>query len=130
MNDSRAVPLSIDEKTAETQDKALAVLQQLLKERGVRSRCHQVISLGLFANRQDATSWPDKPPVRSWLSRCPPELVVIDPAGRGDVTVTMGARAECYSVCPHNAPAPQAVSRKQPEKAVELILANGPKTAA
>ncbi|MEU0521571.1 hypothetical protein [Streptosporangium sp. NPDC006007] len=37
----------------ERQDKALAVVQRLLREQGIRSRCHQTISLGLSAVRED-----------------------------------------------------------------------------
>ncbi len=64
-NDSGGRPSPSDEATVEDQDKALTVVQRLLRKRGIRTRRDHTISLRLFANRPDAAQWPDKPPVRS-----------------------------------------------------------------
>ncbi|MDP9864771.1 MULTISPECIES: hypothetical protein [Streptosporangium] len=113
-------PKAIDEATAESQDKALAVVQRLLKERGIRARCHHTISLGLFANRADEVTWPNRP-LRCWLDRHPPELAVIGSQGGYDVTVTMGPRSGSYLVSRRTDPEPQVVRREHPEKVVDLI---------
>ncbi|MGW4426261.1 hypothetical protein [Streptosporangium sp. NPDC004631] len=114
-------PLSGDETTVDRQSKALIVVQRLLQKRGIRVRLDHTISLGLFAGRPDTTQWPDKPPVRSWLIRRPPELVVIDSVGRRQATVIMGPRTECYVISLPASPAPQTISRAEPEQVVVLI---------
>ncbi|MFD8561565.1 hypothetical protein ACWDOR_30500 [Streptosporangium canum] len=113
-------PQVIDEATAESQDKSLAVVQRLLKERGIQAQCHHMISLGLFANRTDKVTWPNRP-LRSWLDRHPPELAVIGPQGRHDVTVTMGPRSGSYLVSRRTDPEPQITRSEHPEKVVDLI---------
>lgn len=126
MGNSKAVPLPVDEATAENQDRALAVVQRLLQERGIRARCHHTIGLGLYANRMDGVVWPDRPALRSWLERYPPELIVTDPRGREEATVTIGPRSGCYLVCLRDDPEPRTVGEERPEGVVELILAAGP----
>ncbi|GAA4235325.1 hypothetical protein FHR32_006740 [Streptosporangium album] len=120
MDNSRATPPPVDEATAEIQDKALAVVQRLLKDRGIHARCHHTISLGLFASREAA--WPDKPPLRSWMDRYPPELAVAGPQGWRDATVTVGPRSGHYLVSLRNGPDLQKVRSDRPEKVVDLIL--------
>ncbi|MFI6886499.1 hypothetical protein [Streptosporangium canum] len=125
MDNCRATRPSVDEATAEDQDKALAVVQRLLKERGIRSRCHHTISLGMFASHTDEVTWPNRP-FRSWLDRHPPELAVIGPQGGHDVTVTIGSRSGSYLVSLPSTPDPQIVRSEHPEKVVALILAAQP----
>lgn len=122
MENSRAIPSPVDDATAENQDKALAVVQRLLKAKGVRARRHHTISLGLFASRVDAMAWPDGPVLRSWLKRYPPELTVTGPQGWCEARVTVGARSGCYLVCLRNGPELRKVGGKQPEKVVDLIM--------
>ncbi|MBB2909524.1 hypothetical protein FHS43_000770 [Streptosporangium becharense] len=120
MDNHRAVPLAVNEATVENDDKALVIVQRLLRERGVRSQRHHTISLGLFPGSE--VTWPDRP-MRSRLDRYPPELTVIDSGGRQDATVTMGLHSGCYLVSLREDPDPHTVPRKHPEKVVELILA-------
>jgi hypothetical protein len=94
MDNCKAVPPVVDEAAVEIHDKALAVVQRLLTERGIRAHRHHTISLGLFANR--AAAWPDQPPLRSWMERHPPELTVKGPQGWCEATVTMGPRSGSY----------------------------------
>ncbi|MGW4421160.1 hypothetical protein [Streptosporangium sp. NPDC004631] len=129
MGNFKAVPLPVDEATAESQDRALAVVQRLLQERGIRARCHHTIGLGLYANRMDGVVWPDRPALRSWTERYPPELIVSGSRGWREATVTVGPRPGCYLVCLRDAPDPRTVGEERPEKVVELILAAGPKRA-
>ncbi|MEV6866289.1 hypothetical protein AB0M44_35505 [Streptosporangium subroseum] len=116
-------PEVIDEATAECHDRALAVVQGLLIERGIRAHRHNTISLGLYGSHLDFPTWPNRPAFRSWMNRHPPELTVIGPQGWRDVTVTMGLRSGCYLVSIRNGPDLQAVRPEQPEKVVALILA-------
>lgn len=119
MDNCKAVPPAVDEATVELHDKALAVVQRLLIERGIRAHRHHTISLGLFAN--SAAAWPDQPPLRSWMERHPPELAVIGPQGGCSVTVTMGPLPGSYLVTRHSNPNPQIIRIERPEKVVDLI---------
>ncbi|WP_440073807.1 hypothetical protein [Streptosporangium sp. OZ121] len=121
MDNCRAVPPVVDEATVESHDRALAVVQRLLIERGIRAHRHHTISLGLFAN--SAVAWPDQPPLRSWMERHPPELTVKGPQGWCEATVTMGPRSGCYLVSIRNGADLQTVRQEHPEKVVDLILA-------
>ncbi|MGW2200192.1 hypothetical protein ACWCSH_48760 [Streptosporangium sp. NPDC001682] len=114
---------TITDATAESQDEALAVVQRLLTERGIRSHRHNTISLGLYGNHLDLPTWPNRPDSRTWMKRHPPELTVIGPQGWRDVTVTMGPRSGCYLVSIRNGPDLQTVRQGQPEKVVDLIVA-------
>lgn len=114
--------LSGDEAAVNRQSKALIVVQRLLHKQGIRARLDHTISLGLFASRPDTTQWPNKPPVRSWLIRRPPELVVIGATGRQEVTMTMRPQADSYLVSLPTVPDPQIISRARPEKVVALIV--------
>ncbi|MEV6863105.1 hypothetical protein AB0M44_19145 [Streptosporangium subroseum] len=100
----------------------MAIVQRLLKERGIRAQCHHMISLGLFAGREDAATWPNRPPLRSWVDRYPPELAVTGPQGWCDATVTMGPRSGCYLVSFRDGPDLQTVRSEHPELVVDLIL--------
>ncbi|WP_440069777.1 hypothetical protein [Streptosporangium sp. OZ121] len=121
MDNCRAVPPAVDEATVETHDKALAVVQRLLNERGIRAHRHHTISLGLFAN--SAAAWPDQPPLRSWMERHPPELTVKGPQGWRMATVTMGPRSGSYLVSLRDSSDLQAVRSEHPEQVVALIVA-------
>ena len=123
MGNSRTTPIPVDDATAESQDRALAVIQRLLEERGIRVRRHHTISLGLFTNRTDETTWPNRP-LRSWLYRYPPELAVIGPLGCCDITVTMGPRSGSYLVSLPSDPEPRIVRSGCPEEVVDLIAEN------
>lgn len=85
---------TVDEATAESHDRALAVVQLLLIERGIRAHRHQTICLSLHGNRLDALICPDRPRPRSRLDRYPPELAVLGPGGaaggRGDRRASFG----------------------------------------
>ncbi|WP_436757755.1 hypothetical protein [Streptosporangium sp. V21-05] len=113
----------ITDATAESQDRALAVVHRLLTEHGIRAHRHNTISLGLYGNHVDLPTWPNRPDSRTWVKRHPPELAVIGPQGRRDVTVTMESRSGCYLVSIRNGPDLQAVGQEQPGKVVDLILA-------
>ncbi|MBG0814343.1 hypothetical protein [Planomonospora sp. ID82291] len=125
MDNCRAAPSVVDETTAEHQDKALAVVQRLLKERGIRTRCHHRISLGLFADRAADHSWPDKPMRRYWMDRYPPELTVLDPEGRCDATVTVDS-CSGYLVWLRTASGLQPFRNDDPYLVVNLIAALWP----
>jgi hypothetical protein len=127
MNNCKAVPPHADEATAEIQDKALAVVQRLLKERGIRARCHHTISLGLFAAREDAAGWPDKTPLRSWMTRYPPEPAVVGSQGGRDAPVTVGPHSGCYLVAVRGGSGAEMVRCENPAKVVDLILTAGRK---
>ncbi|MGJ6970036.1 hypothetical protein ACSDR0_50095 [Streptosporangium sp. G11] len=113
----------INDATAESQDRALAVVQRLLTEHGIRAHRHNTISLGLYGNHVDLPTWPNRPDSRTWVKRHPPELTVKGPQGWRDVTVTVGPRSGCYLVSIRNGSDLQAVGQGQPEKVVDLILA-------
>jgi hypothetical protein len=115
----------VDKATAEGHDRALAVVQLLLIERGIRARRHQTICLSLYGNRLDALICPDRPHPRSRLDRYPPELAVIGPEGRRTAVVTVGPRSGCYLVSLRGGSDLPAVRRAHPERVVELILAAG-----
>ncbi|WP_433374395.1 hypothetical protein [Streptosporangium sp. CA-115845] len=116
----------VDEATAESHDRALAVVQLLLIERGIRARRHQTICLSLYGNRLDALICPDRPYPRSRLDRYPPELAVLGPEGRRAAVVTVGPRSGCYLVSLRNGSDLQTVRSEHPEQVVELILAARP----
>ncbi|MFF3444594.1 hypothetical protein [Streptosporangium sp. NPDC002721] len=113
----------ITDAAAESQDRALAVVQRLLTEHGIRAHRHNTISLGLYGNHVDLPTWPNRPDSRTWMKRHPPELAVIGPQGWRDITVTVGPRSGCYLVSIRNGPELEAVGQEQPEKVVDLILA-------
>ncbi|MDP9866354.1 MULTISPECIES: hypothetical protein [Streptosporangium] len=127
MDHSRAIPRAIaippvvDEVTAEEQDKALAVVQRLLRERGIRARCHHKITLGLISDGE--APWPDRASMQSWLKRYSPELVVTGSQGWCDATVSVGPRSGCYLVALRDESGLQKVRGEHPEKVVDLILA-------
>jgi hypothetical protein len=90
---------------------------------GIRTRLHHTISLGLFASRAAEYAMPDKPPLRWWTERYPPEPAVIGTQGGHDATVTMGPHSGSYLVSLRDGSDLQAVRSGHPEQAVELILA-------
>ncbi|WP_329087348.1 hypothetical protein [Streptosporangium sp. NBC_01469] len=118
----------VDEATAERHDRALAVVQRLLIERGIRAHRHHPISLGVFAAQPGAPTQPGAPArtggpaFRSRADRHPPELAVIA-QGRRAATVTIGPRSGCYLVSVRRGgPNLHAVGREQPHRVVELIV--------
>ncbi|WP_425961749.1 hypothetical protein [Streptosporangium sp. DT93] len=113
----------ISDAAVERQDRALAVVQRLLAEHGIRAHRHNTISLRLYGNHADFPAWPNRPDYRTWVRRYPPELTVVDARGRRDMTVTMGPRSGCYLVFIPNDSDLQAVGQEEPEKVVALILA-------
>ncbi|GAA3421296.1 hypothetical protein [Streptosporangium vulgare] len=121
MDNRESVPPCVDEITVQTHDEALAVVQRLLAERGIRAHRHHTISLGLFTVPE--TTWPDRPPLRSWMNRYPPELAVIGSRGR-DATVTIGACSGCYLVAVRGSDT-ETVRCDEPERVLDLILAMG-----
>ncbi|MEV7013579.1 hypothetical protein [Streptosporangium sp. NPDC051022] len=113
-----------DEAVMDAQGKALIVVQRLLRKQGIRARRDHTISLGLFANRVDTVRHPGGPPLRSWLTHCPPVLVVTGEGRRG-VTVTMGPGADCYVISLPDVSESLSVDREQPGQVVDLIVAAG-----
>lgn len=111
---------AVTEAAAERQDRALAVVQRLLKERGIPSRRDHRISLGLFANRVDLV-WPDRTVPRSWARRYPPELVVTDSQGRLTATVTIERRSGRYLLALHGGLDSEPVRTHEAGKVVVLI---------
>ncbi len=112
---------TVDEATAERHDRALAVVQRLLIERGIRAHRHHTMSLGFFAARPGAPAWPGRAGLGSRTDRRPPELAVIA-QGRRAATVTIGPRSGCYLVSVRDGPNLYAVRREQPHRVVELIV--------
>ncbi|MER5645567.1 hypothetical protein [Streptosporangium sp. NPDC002524] len=120
MDNRKPVPPCVDEATVQAQDEALAVVQRLLTERGIRAHRHHTISLGLFATPEVVR--PDRPPLRSWMNRYPPELAVIGFEGRRDATVRIGACSGCYLVAVRGGDT-ETVRCDEPERVLDLILA-------
>jgi hypothetical protein len=108
----------VTDATAERRDKALAVVQRLLKARGVRSYVVHTVELKLFGD--------GRPYFLGQRIRRAPELAVHNAAGWVVATVTMGPRSGCYLVSLRNGAALQAVRREQPEKAANLICTAQP----
>ncbi|GAT69113.1 hypothetical protein PS9374_04783 [Planomonospora sphaerica] len=125
MDNCRAAPPVVDETTAERQDRALAVVQRLLRERGIRARCQHTISLGLFADRAAGHSWPDRPMRRYWVDHFPPELAVLGPQGECDATVTVDS-CSGYLVWLRTASGLQPFRNDDPHLVVNLITALWP----
>jgi hypothetical protein len=108
----------VTDATAERRDKALAVVQRLLKTRGVRSYVVHTVELKLFGD--------GRPYPLGHRNRHAPELTVHNSAGRVAATVITGPRSGCYLVSLRNGAELQAVRREQPEKAANLICAAQP----
>lgn len=111
---------AITETAAARQDEALAVVQRLLRERGIQTRRQQRISLGLFAGTEGPALL-DRPPPRSWLNWYPPELVVTGSRGWREATVTVGEREGDYLLSLRNGQGQQKVGQAEPEKVAGLI---------
>lgn len=113
---SRTVVEECSDTTAERHDRALAVVQRLLKVHGVRSYAIHTIALKLSGD--DGRPIPlGKPKLYA------PELVVHGNAGRV-ATVTMGARSGCYLISLRGDPDPQTV--REPQQVADLILTARP----
>ncbi|MGW4423812.1 hypothetical protein [Streptosporangium sp. NPDC004631] len=129
MDHSKAIRPRLGEGEVERQDRALTVVQRLLRERGIRSRCHHTISLGLSAVREGGAACTDgaSSVIASasgpsfWLERFPPELAVTGPQGWPEATVTIGVRSGAYLLSLRNGPDLQKVARAEPEKVASLI---------
>ncbi|WP_440100002.1 hypothetical protein [Streptosporangium sp. H16] len=108
---------------AETHDKALAVVQQLLKVKDVHT--HAVHAIALKSDEDDKP-WPP-----TQRTRRAPELVAHSRQGWEVATVTVGPRSGCYVVSlPAVGVTAQLVNANQPQAVVDLILAALPKEAA
>ncbi|MEU3165478.1 hypothetical protein [Streptosporangium sp. NPDC006930] len=108
--------------TAERHDKALAVVQRLLREKGVRSYSVHAVTLKLG---ESGDRWP-----LGQQTRRTPHLVAHDLDGREVAKVTVGSRSGCYLVSlPPVELMPQLVNADQPHAVVDLILAALPKDA-
>ncbi|MEU8377611.1 hypothetical protein [Streptosporangium sp. NPDC048865] len=112
---------TVDEATAARHDRALAVVQRLLIERGIRAHRHHTINLGFFAARPGAPGRPARPGLHPRTDRHPPALTVMA-QGRRAATVTIGPRSGCYLVSVRSGPNLHAVRREQPHRVVELIV--------
>ncbi|WP_433366886.1 hypothetical protein [Streptosporangium sp. CA-115845] len=102
---------------AEQHDKALAIVQQLLKARGIRS--YAVHTIGLKLTGDDGRPIPLEKPKRHV-----PELVVHNDVGWVDATVTIGPRSGCYLVSLRNGPGLETV--REPRQVADLILTAQP----
>lgn len=111
---------AVTEVTAERQDRALAVVQRLLRRLDIRSRRVHRIGLGLFANRVDLV-WPDRTVPRSWTRRYPPELVVTGPQGQLTATVTIERRSGYYLLALHGGFDSEPVRTQEAGKVAALI---------
>ncbi|MEV6983844.1 hypothetical protein AB0M95_21655 [Sphaerisporangium sp. NPDC051017] len=112
---------AVTEAAVEKQDRALAVVQRLLKERGIGSRRDHRISLGLFAHRIDDAAWPDRTIPWSWTRQYPPELVVTDAKGQHTATVTIERRSGRYLLVLHGSHDSEPVRVHEAERVAALI---------
>ncbi|GAA4188332.1 hypothetical protein GCM10022252_23420 [Streptosporangium oxazolinicum] len=103
----------ISEAREEKYNDALADVQRLLRDYGVRSCAIRTFGLRLSDKR-------GRPIQLGETKRYVPELVVHGAAGRV-ATVTMGPRSGCYLVSLREDPDPQAV--REPRQVADLILA-------
>ncbi|MGJ6969440.1 hypothetical protein ACSDR0_46900 [Streptosporangium sp. G11] len=114
----------VSDLVAETHDKALAVVQQLLKTKSVHHTyvVHTIaLKLGV-----DNKPWP-----MGQRTRRVPELVAHSREGWEVATVTVGERSGCYVVSlPSVGVTAQLVNAGEPHAVVDLILAALPKGAA
>ncbi|MER5644102.1 recombinase family protein [Streptosporangium sp. NPDC002524] len=114
---------AISDATAEGHDKALAVVQRLLKTKEIHAYTVHTIALKLG---QDGTPWP-----LGQRTRRPPELVAHSREGWEVATVTVGLRSGFFVVSlPSVGVTAQLVNADQPHAVVDLILAALPKEAA
>ncbi|AWS47190.1 hypothetical protein [Streptosporangium sp. 'caverna'] len=113
---------SVTDATAEQHDKALAVVQRLLKARGVRAYAAHTIGLRLLGTGGLHPLGESR--------RYAPELIVHSGAGWVFATVTVGARSGCYLVSLWNGFDLRTVKREHPEKVADLILSIRPEERA
>ncbi|MEV6866976.1 hypothetical protein AB0M44_39040 [Streptosporangium subroseum] len=106
----------VSDARAEEHDRALAVVQRLLKDRGVRSFTVHTYGLKLFGDA--------RPLSRGGLRRLAPELVVHRHAGWTVATVSVGSRSGSYLVSISNDPDLRTV--REPQQVADLILAARP----
>jgi hypothetical protein len=119
VDNSRAASPVVGEEEAGNHDKALVMVQKLLKKRGLHSCCLQRISLALSAGRA-AETWPDPPVSQSQARWHPPVLVVDGPQGWA-TTVTVGRRSGCYLVAVRGGRDSGPVALHEAEEVVALI---------
>ncbi|MGW4424708.1 hypothetical protein [Streptosporangium sp. NPDC004631] len=106
----------VTELTAEQHDRALAVVQRLLKARGVRARCHHRIGLKLFGD--------GRPFLLGERRQYLPELVVYSGAGRKSAVISMDRQSSHYLIShPTFGVERRTVNADQPQAVVEVILA-------
>lgn len=103
----------VTDATAERHDRALAVVQRLLRDRRVRAYAVHTISLKLSGD--------GRPFPRGEHKRYVPELVAYSDAGRMVATVAVGPRTGCYLVS-RNGIGLQPV--RGPQQVVDLILSD------
>ncbi|MBB2913163.1 hypothetical protein FHS43_004461 [Streptosporangium becharense] len=121
MDNSRAMP-AVDETAVWMHDGALAVVQRLLNERGIRAWLQHTLKLELRADREADYAWPDAPPLRIHLERYAPELVVTGAAGAREATIVVGPDAAFYLVL-LRCGSLHTVESQHPEQVADLITA-------
>lgn len=109
---------AVTDATAENHDRALAVVQKLLKAKGVHSYAVHTIGLKLS---EGGKPWP-----LGQRTRYAPELVACDEGGRAVASVTIGPRPGGYLVSLPNVPGLRNIRRERPEKVAQLILSAHP----
>jgi hypothetical protein len=103
------------DKTADKHDRALAVVQRVLKARGVRSYVIHLHSLSLFGD--------GRPFPLGKRRRYTPELVIHGDTGWVIAAVTMGSRSGCYMVSMPRGSGVETVPSERPERVANLVLA-------
>ncbi|WP_371785311.1 hypothetical protein [Streptosporangium subroseum] len=104
----------VTEKTAERHDLALAVVQRMLRVRGVRSYVAHTIDLKLSTD--------GRPIPLGRLQRHVPELVVHGNAGWVVAAASVGPRSGSYLVSVRDGRDLATVPSENPEKVANLIL--------
>ncbi|WP_433245343.1 hypothetical protein ACQPYK_43270 [Streptosporangium sp. CA-135522] len=106
----------VTDTTAEKHDRALAVVQRLLKASEIRTQVVHRISLKLFGD--------GRPSPQGKLRRHAPELIAYGDAGWTVATVAMGRRSGYYLISlPAVGVTSQIVNADQPHAVVDLVLA-------
>ncbi|GAA4199362.1 hypothetical protein GCM10022252_50990 [Streptosporangium oxazolinicum] len=102
--------------TAEKHGRSLALVQRLLKARGVRAKPVHTVVLRLSRDGRPL-------PIAERRRRVP-ELVAYDGGGRMAASVTVGRRSGCYLVHPSSAGAEiRTVKPDRPHAVVDVVLA-------
>lgn len=108
----------VTDATAEKHDRALALVRQLLRARGVRAKPVHTVVLRLSDN--------GRPLSIAERRLHAPELVAYDDGGGMVATVTVGRRSGCYLIClPPAGTAIRTVKPDKPYAVVDVVLAAG-----